>query len=256
MFIYLRIVVKLIKIMRNLLNTLFIALFMTLVLNPATCLNRPIDSENFDISCYTNSELSKRFNDNLNEKLELKTEKAILDIDEYQIMPAKDINSNYVLINKTINNTTDILYAGEANNDTKLFLYEIAVIESRLGYLTTTYTKGGRKGKGVWQIERGAFNATKNIKMYPQLKPYLERLKMETGIDWVNDVKWEHCNYVFYGAVAAHLYLIINDVEAKDTVAERAKQWKRHYNTYKGNGRASDYIIRVKRLNSKVAVNI
>jgi hypothetical protein len=256
--------------MREQLSTVSIVLFVTMLLIPVTVINKPLDTEKFENRYNENltvctvspvfevvaSSNSKSFNDNLKGKLDLKNEKTLLDREEYQTMPSKNMNENYTLIKQSIDESSYILYNGEPNEKQEEFLYEIAIVESRLGYLTTRYTTGGRKGKGVWQMERGAFNATKDIKRYPQLIPYLDNLKRETGIDWREDVKWDDCNYVFYGAVAAHLYLIVKDIDAKNTTAKRAVQWKKHYNTYKGKGRASDYIRKVEKQNNMVAANI
>jgi hypothetical protein len=163
-------------------------------------------------------------------------------------MPTKNMSDNHALIEENLDRSSQILFGDVPNENNKAFLLEVAMVESRLGYLTNTYIRGGVRGKGVWQIQRNAFNATKNVRNNPQLQPFLERFKQETGIDWVKDVKWEHCNYVFYGAVAAQLYMIAVGIEPKNTTVQRAKQWKVHYNTYSGKGRPQDYIRKATRI--------
>lgn len=184
------------------------------------------------------------FNEDSKEKFDLKPEeKTLSDREEYQKMTTTDLVYNQSLITEELNRTVYIIF-NEENENMKKFLYEIAIIESRLGTMTTKYTRGGTRGKGVWQVERVAFKATKNIKQHPELIPYIEKLKQETGIDWTK-TKWEDCNYVFYCAVAAQLYLIIRNIDPADTTALRAAQWKKYYNTYKGKGRKSEYIRKV-----------
>jgi hypothetical protein len=176
--------------------------------------------------------------------------KVVVDINDpfYCQLPTKNLSDNYALIEADLDRSTQILFGGAPNQHHKDFLMEVAMVESRLGFYTSTYIKGGTKGKGVWQIQRNAFRATKNVANNPQLKPFLERFRNETGIDWVKDVKWEHCNYVFYGAVAAQLYLVALELEPKSTTAQRAKQWKVHYNTYRGKGKPQDYIRKAARI--------
>jgi hypothetical protein len=187
-------------------------------------------------------------NSEVSEKAE--EESKMYDVNDpfYCQLPTKNMPNNYALIEENLDRSSTILYGDEPNEYNKEFLLEVAMVESRLGYLTNTYVRGGTKGKGVWQIQRNAFNATKDVRNNPELKPFLERFKQETGIDWVKDVKWEHCNYVFYGAVAAQLYMIAVGIEPKSTTALRAKQWKVHYNTYSGKGRPQDYIRKATRI--------
>ncbi len=172
----------------------------------------------------------------------------------YCKLTTKNLYYNYQIIESNLLKTFHILYDSiELDTNKFNFLIEVTMAESRLGYHTTLLKHGGTKGKGPWQIDRCAFNATKDVKRYPWLKEYHKRIKKETGIDWVKQVQWEHCNYVFFGATTAQLYLIIKKIEVEDALHERANQWKIHYNTYLGKGRPQDYLNRVEEVKGKLS---
>lgn len=171
---------------------------------------------------------------------------------KYCKLTTKDLTYNYEIIVNSVETSFDILHDSNEDPNTKEFLIEIAMVESRLGYHTSIFKMGGTKGKGAWQIDEVAFKATKNLKRSPQLQIYLDRIKEKTGIDWIKDVQWEHCNYVYFGSIAAHLYLLVMKVEAEATLHARAKQWKVYYNTYLGKGRIQDYLKRVNEVQNSI----
>src|SRR6266403_4522427 len=173
----------------------------------------------------------------------------------YCKLTTKDLSINYEMIEVNVLNSFDILYDSLPLDSNKLnFLIEITMAESRLGYYTNHFKQGGTKGKGPWQIDRCAFNATKDVINHPHLKPYLDRIKQKTGIDWRAQVQWEHCNYVFFGAITAQLLLIIKRLDIHDSIHSRSKQWKVHYNTYLGKGRPQDYLNRVSEVRTKLSI--
>jgi hypothetical protein len=173
----------------------------------------------------------------------------------YCKLTTKDLQSNYEIIETNVYKSFEILYDSIPLDSNKFnFLIEITMVESRLGYFTDYFSNGGTRGKGPWQIDRCAFDATKDIYNHPQLIPYLNRIKEKTGIDWRKEVQWEHCNYVFFGAITAHLYLIVRNLEIHESIYARSKQWKVHYNTYMGLGRPQDYLNKVSEVKNKLNI--
>lgn len=173
----------------------------------------------------------------------------------YCKLTTRDLSINYEIIETNVIESFNILYDSLPIDSNKMnFLIEITMVESRLGYFTNYFSQGGTKGKGPWQIDRCAFNATKDVINHPHLKPYLDRIKQKTGIDWRTQVQWEHCNYVFFGAITAQLLLIIKKLEINESIHSRSKQWKVHYNTYLGKGRPQDYLNRVSEVRVKLNI--
>ena len=117
------------------------------------------------------------------------------------------------------------------------FLREIANVESDFGENQNTFT---RIGKGMWQVDPDGFKETQ--RNTSKLKTAKATIKKEFGIDW-SDVKHSDLNKPLIGALASRLYLI-SRMKSKipDTVAGRAKVWKRLYNTAAGDGTEDDYI--------------
>lgn len=203
-----------------------------------------------------NSECTiQQLNFKCDNKKEIKKKKVLYYNTKYCKMSTKSLSSNYNLIEFNVLKSFDILFDTIDLDTNKMnFLIEITMVESRMGCFTTQFSDGGTKGKGPWQINKNAFNATKDIRNHPQLKIYLDKIKSETGIDWIKQVQWEHCNYVFFGAITAQLLLIINKLEIHEDIDVRADMWKIYYNTYLGKGRPQDYLNRVTEIKNKLNI--
>ena len=157
--------------------------------------------------------------------------------------PGKDIKNNYKLVLETINLVLSHL---KVKNDLggSLFMREIAMVESKMGTDKNT-VRNDNYGKGIFQIDKIGFDETKNIKSHPNLKPHLDALKKNTNIDWIDDVDYDDCNKFYYGAIACRLLMIVKPDAIPETICDRAKYWKKHYNTDSGKGTAKHYIERV-----------
>jgi len=127
----------------------------------------------------------------------------------------------------------------------KIFLTEIAMAESMLGTDPVSVRTSGSAGRGPWQIDKIAFNETKNVKSHPILKTYHEILR-KNGANW-KYVQWNDCNTFLWGSIAARLYLIFQPFTISENRVIRAQQWKKYYNTHSGKGSAEEYWNRVQK---------
>lgn len=153
-----------------------------------------------------------------------------------------NMRTNYKNINNAIDQALKLLYSGKKIGGKEL-LIEIAMVESYLGTHKSTIRNSGNAGRGPWQIDKIAFEDTKNIKAHPGLKKYLSTLNTN-GIDWLN-VQWNDCNKLVYGAIAARLFWLLKPDPISNTTEGRAKQWKKDYNTSAGSGTPQKYMQRI-----------
>lgn len=161
-----------------------------------------------------------------------------------------NIKDNYNKIANAIIKALDYLSDKEIGG--KEFLKEIAMTETKLGTDLNTNRTTGDAGRGVWQIDEIAFDDTKNTDSHPILKKYHENLK-KSGVDWDN-VDWDDCNKLIYGAIAARLIIAIKPFKINENRAYRASQWKQYYNTSLGKGTADDYWNRVRECYKKCGI--
>lgn len=152
------------------------------------------------------------------------------------------IKSNYKNSTEAINVALSLL-KGKNELGGKIFLTEIAMVESMLGTDNGSVRTSGNGGRGAWQIDQVAFNETKNVKSHPILKQYHQILK-DNKANW-EYVKWNDCNSFLWGAICARLYLTFQPFTISENRVKRAQQWKQYYNTGSGKGSAEEYWNRV-----------
>lgn len=153
-------------------------------------------------------------------------------------LESPNMKANYTKIKDAIEKAIEILTVNKELGG-HIFLMEIAMVESMLGTDPSTVRKSGNGGRGVWQIDKIAFESTKDTDSHPILKKYHKQLKSQ-DIDWVN-IEWNDCNKLIYGAITARLCLLIKPFKISEHRAKRAAQWKNFYNTISGKGTAKKY---------------
>jgi hypothetical protein len=152
--------------------------------------------------------------------------------------------ANYEYIKTTVDLAITILSDGTKSIGGEDFMIEVAIVESDLGTNRNHIRDKGRiGGRGIMQIDEIAFLDTKNLKSHPELKVYHERL-LKNGIDWMN-LKWNDCNKPLYSVIAARLLMLTKSFEIAESTEERAKQWKKYYNSSRGKGTVEIYITKV-----------
>jgi hypothetical protein len=131
-------------------------------------------------------------------------------------------------------------------------LRETAIQESNMGQTKGTYTmsdgsgKFGRGSFGVSQVDERTFNDTlsrlRGDKGQPRnLVKYVDIMKDKAGID-LTEVTYEDLADPKLSLIFSRLhYLKIAD-PIPPTTAERAKYWKKHYNTSAGAGSPKEYL--------------
>lgn len=123
------------------------------------------------------------------------------------------------------------------------FLKDIAYVESKYGEDPNTFKdRVQTPGKaaepyhgGIWQVDKIAFDATKDTKSHPSLAKHHQKIKDELGIDW-QKVKYEDLTSPINSALAARLKLLTIPDKIPDDSKGRAEYWKNHYNTGAGKG--------------------
>ena len=164
-----------------------------------------------------------------------------LSFDELPKHGKQHLRSNYQKIQQAIARALELLYAGKQLGGSQ-FLLEIAMAESLLGTHPSTL-RYGRGDRGVFQINKVGFAATKNVQSHPGLVKYHAALRKK-GIDW-DDIVVDDTNKLVYGALAARLFLLTIAAKIPTTRAARAQYWKKYYNTALGKGTAQLYLQRV-----------
>ena len=126
-------------------------------------------------------------------------------------------------------------------DDDHSFLSRIAFVESKDGTDSNTYRAG--YGGGIWQVDRIAFQATKDISSHPALVGKHKKIKKAFNIDW-SSVQWMDLRKPFYSGIAARLFLsnIAKQIPPASDTMGQAQYWKTHYNTDDGKGKAQKFI--------------
>ena len=128
------------------------------------------------------------------------------------------------------------------------FLKDIAYVESKYGEDPNTFSdKVQTPGKaaepyygGIWQVDKIAFEDTKDIKSHPGLAKQHQKIKDELGIDW-NKVKYQDLTSPLNSALAARLKLMTVPDKIPGDTEGRAAYWKNHYNTGAGKGTSDKF---------------
>ena len=119
------------------------------------------------------------------------------------------------------------------------FLTRVAKVESCYGTHAGTNTGGG--GLGPWQIDKIAFQDTKNLKSHPNLKNVYKKLYEKSKIDW-NKVQYSDMTKPLYSALAARILLLNKPGSIPSDEEGQAQYWKTHYNTSSGGGTVEDFL--------------
>lgn len=137
------------------------------------------------------------------------------------------------------------LSLGADKKDLELQLLEIAQAESRLG--TIKYNPNRGYGIGIWQFDKIAF-----VEIQQQLskKPaILKKCEIILQYNPLNKEYQDLATHALMACVYARLYLYFRIPEkVGSTPEERARQWKKYYNTIKGAGSETGYLNAIKYL--------
>lgn len=152
------------------------------------------------------------------------------------VLPSKSLKNNYSQIKSCVDLVLKTLQLKGAD-----LMMEIAMVETRLGTLNGSIRTSGNGGRGVWQIDKIAFDDARDIKNHPQLKKYHYLVKTNLGID-LSTIQWDDCNKLIIGCIVSRLIMVLknftpNEVSRK----QRALQWKKFYNTSAGLGTPEKY---------------
>ncbi len=138
-----------------------------------------------------------------------------------------------------------ILFLKTGLKDISLFLTRIAKVESHFGDHPATYRT--QYYGGIWQIDRIAYEETKNVTSHPSLVR-LHRIMKEAAIslglrtfDWPLTT-WQDLTMPAFSCVAARLYLALIPQAVPDSLEEQANYWKKYYNTIAGNGTREQFM--------------
>ena len=158
--------------------------------------------------------------------------------------PASDIEGIAAEVSKIFN---------DGRNATEM-LKEIAIVESNMGQTPGTYdiavdSKGNRGSLGVAQIDEIAFKEIqsrlkggKGRNKYTQRT--IDRVSDALGLD-PTTIKYEDLADDKTNLVFARLYLMMRPDPIPRTPQDRAKYWKKYYNTVLGKGTPQKYLDRL-----------
>lgn len=119
------------------------------------------------------------------------------------------------------------------------FLRLIAYVETKDGADSKTY-RSGFDG-GIWQVEKKAFESTKNTKACPQLAAKHDEIKKRFGIDW-SQVQWSELRKPILSGLAARLVLYTVSDPIPVEVEGQAKYWKTHYTSSAADGAEGKFV--------------
>lgn len=127
----------------------------------------------------------------------------------------------------------DVLGYGASGMAHKL-IYETAVVETGMGMIKDP-TQGA--GMGITQFDKLPFNDIKQRSMH--LK---DKILKELNVD-ISLVEWEHLRYNPYlSLLFTRLFYKLRPEAIPSTIEERAKYWKKVYNTALGKGTPEHYL--------------
>ncbi len=111
---------------------------------------------------------------------------------------------------------------------------ETAYAETGLGTIKDRTLKAGM---GICQFDNMPFYDVKSRSMR-----YRNKIKNELGID-IALVHWEHLRYNPYlSFLFCRLKYLLVSEKIPDTIEQRAKYWKKYYNSYLGTGTVKHYL--------------
>lgn len=121
-----------------------------------------------------------------------------------------------------------------ANNKAHKLIYETGVAETGFGDIPDK-TLGA--GMGITQFDKLPFDDIKKRSMHLKGK-----ILSDLGVD-ISLVEWEHLRYNPYLSLifTRLLYKLVTEA-VPSTIEERAKYWKKYYNTEAGKGTPEHYL--------------
>ena len=165
------------------------------------------------------------------------------------LAPSFDIFSDQKTGEEATNEAIDLaIKYGPDKETAKVFLNEIAKVESEYGNAPNTF--GKPDSKGHFQIDEVAFNEVQRRlegeKEGQTLRDYNEKFMEDNGLD-LRNVSYDELDGRGLNAVFARLYLMRFTDELPTTLEARANYWKNNYNTKEGAGSVNRYIEVIKR---------
>ena len=220
------------NILRLVVHTLLVLLFLLVVL-----------------STYKHNSLSSTQTQEVQKVQEVKEVKEVKEPPKPQIKICTHKGGSKVNYNHLQETVTAVLAPFKIvkeSRDLEKLVYETMIVETRLGESHYGYASKNYRNYGIAQIR---------VETAKDLKEYLKRVSSEDYnrlISLYDQSKSEKENLLYnvpYSIAVCGLYYICRDANIFQkiyTVADRAKAWKKYYNTYKGAGTPEVYLKRVK----------
>ena len=164
------------------------------------------------------------------------------------LAPSFDIFSDQQTGEEATNEAIDLVVKYGPDKETaKIFLNEIANVESQYGNAPNTFGKSDSKGH--FQIDEIAFDEIQRRLRSDEegqtLRDYNEKFMEDNGLD-LRDISYDELDGRGLSAIFARLYLMRFTDKLPTNLRARAKYWKNNYNTKAGAGSVRRYIQVVK----------
>jgi len=164
------------------------------------------------------------------------------------LAPSFDIFSDQQTGEEATNEAIDLAVKYGPDKETaKVFLNEIANVESQYGNAPNTFGKSDSKGH--FQIDEIAFDEIQRRLRSDEegqtLRDYNEKFMEDNGLD-LRDISYDELDGRGLSAIFARLYLMRFTDKLPTNLRARAKYWKNNYNTEAGAGSVRRYIQVVK----------
>ena len=164
------------------------------------------------------------------------------------LAPSFDIFSDQQTGEEATNEAIDLAVKYGPDKETaKVFLNEIANVESQYGNAPNTFGKSDSKGH--FQIDEIAFDEIQRRLRSDEegqtLRDYNEKFMEDNGLD-LRDISYDELDGRGLSAIFARLYLMRFTDKLPTNLRARANYWKNNYNTKAGAGSVRRYIEVVK----------
>lgn len=153
---------------------------------------------------------------------------------------------NHYEMRETIKAVVDIFDIIENKEKIEKLIYETMIVETRLGKAKYDYASNNYRNYGIAQIRTETAQDLKNYLKNNNKKDYINLMSL---YDRNHSEKDNLLYNVPYSIAVCGLYYIRRDKNISykiNSLSDRAKAWKKHYNTYKGLGTVAIYQKRVK----------
>ena len=142
--------------------------------------------------------------------------------------------SNYGWTKNIKEQTKEIVEALGGGDNAYNLILETVTVETALGKINdrTIYA-----GMGICQFDKVPFQRIKDKSMR-----FRKLILRKLGVD-IKLVQWEHLRYnTFLSLLFCRLYYIAVQDEIPATIEDRARYWKKYYNSYLGKGTPEHYL--------------